>query len=121
MISLTYRRYGEKGLMMKDFIGKEFEPVEMHKLIDMISMREDKDHFKVADQEFFRTPQVVFYDDNGRNIGDAVCNAASYGHEEGLIEVMGFGLTFEKDGDEVKGYMTAEEVLEMFDNFRKGN
>lgn len=43
---------------------------------------------------------------------DAICHDGSYGHEQGLIEVMGLD-----DGDtsfdDVIGYLTAEEVFKM--------
>ena len=42
---------------------------------------------------------------------DAVCNNGSYGHEDGLIEVMGLP----QCGDGVIGYLTAAEVLAMVD------
>ena len=42
---------------------------------------------------------------------DAVCHSGSYGHENGLIEVMGLP---QCQGD-VIGYLTAEEVLNMVD------
>lgn len=42
---------------------------------------------------------------------DAICHNGSYGHEKGLIEVMGLP---QCDGD-VIGYLTAEEVLAMMD------
>ena len=38
---------------------------------------------------------------------DVICHQFSYGHEEGLLEMM--GLT---EDDDVQGYMTAEEVFE---------
>lgn len=42
---------------------------------------------------------------------DAICHNGSYGHERGLIEVMGLP---QCKGD-VIGWLTAEEVLEMVD------
>lgn len=42
---------------------------------------------------------------------DAVCHSGSYGHENGLIEVMGLP----QCQDDVIGYLTAEEVLNMVD------
>jgi hypothetical protein len=43
---------------------------------------------------------------------DAICHDGSYGHEQGLIEVMGLGVDDEED---VVGFLTAAEVLEMVD------
>ena len=42
---------------------------------------------------------------------DAICHSGSYGHENGLIEVMGLP---QCQGD-VIGYLTAEDVLKMVD------
>lgn len=43
---------------------------------------------------------------------DAICNDMSYGHEDGLLEVLGLP---QCNGD-VLGWLTAKEVLEMVDN-----
>ena len=45
---------------------------------------------------------------------DAICHSGSYGHENGLIEVMGLP----QCEDDVIGYLTAEEVLKMVDELR---
>ena len=42
---------------------------------------------------------------------DAICHSGSYGHEDGLIEVMGLP----QCQDDVIGHLTAEEVLNMVD------
>ena len=102
---------------MQYFLGRHFQPHEMYRLINMLIKREDK-NFEV--KELFGCPQVIFLDDNGKDIGDAVCHNGSYGHELGQIEIMGLGLTVEKDGDSVRGWMTAEDVLEQLDKFRNG-
>ena len=46
--------------------------------------------------------------------GDAVINSMSYGHDNGLIEVMGFDITDEEYGDEVVGWLRAEEAFRFF-------
>lgn len=50
---------------------------------------------------------VVLLDENSNRIGDAICHAGSYGHEMGLLEIMGKGCG---DGD-VIGYLNATEVI----------
>ena len=40
---------------------------------------------------------------------DAVCHDGSYGHEEGLLEVM--GTTCQNEYDDVEGWLTADEIL----------
>lgn len=42
---------------------------------------------------------------------DAICHKGSFGHEQGLIEVMGLC----DEEEDVVGYLTAAEVLEMVD------
>lgn len=41
---------------------------------------------------------------------DAICHSGSYGHEQGLLEIM--GTIAEEDDDEVEGWLTAEEILQ---------
>ena len=45
---------------------------------------------------------------------DAICHSGSFGHENGLIEVMGLP----QCQDDVIGYLTAEDVLKMVDELR---
>jgi len=97
---------------MKDFFGREFEPIEMERLIEMLNERNAKFRIK----EIFGTKQVWFMDENGKEIGDAICHAGSYGHEDGLLEIMGLDITIDEYGDSVLGWLTAEEVLEHLDN-----
>ena len=47
---------------------------------------------------------------NGENrVCDAICHSGSYGHENGLLEIM--GLVDGEADDEVEGYLTADEVF----------
>jgi hypothetical protein len=41
---------------------------------------------------------------------DAVIHSGSYGHTQGLLEIMG-SIVKPNNGDEVEGYLTAEEIL----------
>ena len=58
-------------------------------------------------QSFFDGIQIVVGDFDW----DAICHSGSYGHEKGLIEVMGLP----QCQDDVIGYLTAEDVLKMVD------
>lgn len=49
--------------------------------------------------------------DSEKMICSAVTSFASYGHEYGLIEIMGLLTPEEGDEGRVKGYLTAEEVF----------
>lgn len=99
---------------MKDFNGNEFTPTEMYRLINMLITTSNKDGWTWSVNELWGTLQVIFYNKNGERIGDAVCHSGSYGHEEGLLEIMGL----EDDSDDVVGWLTAGEVMERL--YRKG-
>lgn len=54
---------------------------------------------------------AVYYPCAGEHcVSDAVCHDGSYGHHEGLLEIMGL-VDEEEVGDSVEGYLTAEEVF----------
>ena len=60
--------------------------------------------------------QVIVYDDEGNRIWDAVINNGSYGRDRGLLEIMGtivdkFPSNY-SDGDDVIGWLTADDILE---------
>lgn len=57
--------------------------------------------------EHWNNTVSVVYPDMQRHVCDAVCFPGSYGYEKGLLEIM--GLT--ENGDEVEGYLTANEVF----------
>lgn len=52
--------------------------------------------------------------DNKPGCGDVVCNNFSYGHEEDLLEAMGFDINREEDGDDVVGWLTVEKAFSYF-------
>ena len=61
-------------------------------------------------------PQIIFMDaKTGERVSDAICR--SYGHEKGLIEVMGYPLC--KIEDDVEGCLTADTVYERLMNADK--
>lgn len=82
---------------------------EMNKLINKLI--EQKQYFTV--QEIHNTSQVIFYDQQKQRIGDAVCHHFSYGHEQGLLEILGL------DIEGVEGWLTADEVLQHYYNALK--
>ena len=43
------------------------------------------------------------------NSWDAICHDGSYGHNEGLLEIM--GSIVQNEYDSVEGYLTADEIL----------
>ena len=60
-------------------------------------------------KELYGRPQVIFLNPQSEErIGDAICHFGRYGHERGLIEVMGVPFCDEED---VVGFLTADEVI----------
>lgn len=88
---------------MKDFFNNEFSPTEMYKLINLLINA--KIPFEVV--ELYDTPQVC-YPSRSSCICDAICHSGSYGHEQGLLEIMGLNTG---PDDDVEGWLTAEEVF----------
>lgn len=54
--------------------------------------------------------QVIYPMDGPKRVCDAVCHNSSYGHQEGLLEIMGL-VNGDEVGDDVEGWLTAEEVF----------
>ena len=104
---------------MKDYMDQVFdENKEMDKLIAYVYKKyAGNDNVKVIVRNY-HGPQVRVCDNNGDMLWDAVCNAMSYGHEQGLIEVMehtdnNYVLTEEERScDNVLGWLTAEQIIE---------
>lgn len=62
----------------------------------------------------------IIYDDpkTGDRVADAVCHSGSYGHQLGLLEIMGL-VDENAVGDTVEGYLTGAEVAaRMIRHFR---
>lgn len=53
---------------------------------------------------------IIAYPSFENRVSDAVCNGMSYGRKSGLLEIMGL-VNEEEVGDEVEGYLTAEQVF----------
>ena len=63
--------------------------------------------------------QIVVYSE-GERLWDAVCHNGSYGHEDGLLEIMG-AIVKEDAGDDVEGWLTADDVIERVLDWEKKN
>ena len=85
------------------------EETEINKLIKILNAQGVCYPIDWKVKELYGRPQVIFLNpQNGEQIGDAICHFGSYGHERGLIEVMGFPFC---DEDDVAGFLTADEVI----------
>lgn len=85
---------------MKEMV-KTIDQSEMLKLAIALTARGTKFIFR----SFYNGLQILCDD------WDAICHNGSYGHERGLIEVMGLP----QCDDDVIGYLTAEQVLNLLD------
>lgn len=86
---------------------------EFHKLAKML---EDAG-IPHSNEPFFRLAngrQIILFDSNGKRIADAVCHHGSYGHEDGLLEILDALTEEESEQDSVLGWLTAEEVFKRF-------
>jgi hypothetical protein len=63
-------------------------------------------------------PQII-YPSLENHVCDAVLHWGSYGREQGLLEIM--GLVDEDAGDDVEGWLTAEEVFARISEHYKKN
>lgn len=98
----------------KDSFGIEIEYTEMGKLEWLL--QEAKIPYRI--EYIWGMPSVRYYGHGDELICDAVCHSGSYGHEEGLLEIM--GLT--RNDDSVEGWLTSEEVFDrIFEDWSKGN
>ena len=62
----------------------------------------------------------VCYPSVANCVSDAVCHGFSYGHEDGLLEIM--GLVDEAEvGDSVEGWLSAEQVFERYEKHWREN
>ena len=88
----------------KDSFGIEIENAEMGKLEWLL--QEAKIPYRI--EYIWGMPSVRYYGHGEELICDAVCHSGSYGHEIGLLEIM--GLT--RNDDSVEGWLTSEEVFD---------
>lgn len=63
--------------------------------------------------------QVIVFD-NGERSWDAICHPGSYGYEEGLLEIMGAIVWYDIDGDSVRGWLTADDVIARIERGAEG-
>lgn len=93
------------------------EDNEMVKLIDKLNNASgNTGNWKIVYMPVFdNRPQILFYDRNNEYIADAICHWGSYGHEQGLLEVM--GILSETEEDDVEGYLTADTVFTRWMNY----
>ena len=72
--------------------------------------------FKYIRTKFGRH-QICVPNDKDRE-WDAICQFGSYGHNSGLLEIMG-SIVRADSGDSVEGYLTADDVIERIEKRNK--
>ena len=85
---------------------------QMEKLENMLNLSNIP--FEIT--EHWSNTKQIWYPSRENPICDVICFGeaslgGSYGHEEGLLEIMGL-VDEEKTGDSVEGWLTAEEVFD---------
>lgn len=102
MNTIDYKSY-------ESMFGGIPEETEIDKLIKILTTQGVCCPIDWKVEELYGRPQIIFLrPQTDERIGDAVCNFGSYGHQEGLIEVMGYPFDDEED---VVGFLTAEEII----------
>lgn len=66
-----------------------------------------------------RKHQIIVYK-NGKRLWDAICHPGSYGYEEGLLEIYGDIVWCDIDGDSVRGWLTANNVIARIERGAEG-
>ena len=84
---------------------------EMDKLTEMGIQFEDRQIYLT------RGRQIAVYE-KGRKVWDAVCSPFSYGGQCGLLEVMGVIVDGKRDNGKVKGWQTADDVIQMVEAYK---
>ena len=98
----------------KDSYGIEINNAEMGKLEWLL--QEAKIPYRI--EYIWGMPSVRYYGHGEALICEAVCHSGSYGHEIGLLEIM--GLT--RNDDSVEGWLTSDEVFDRIsENWHKEN
>lgn len=85
--------------------GIDFQ--QIFKLKEML--RSEDIPFEFKEIKVFAGYQL-FYPNKENKVCDVILHNGSYGHEQGLLEIMGL-VDEEKVGDEVEGYLTAGECF----------
>lgn len=52
-------------------------------------------------------------------IWDVICHFGSYGCDEGLLEIMGYPVDDPPWGDDVEGYLQANDIIQLIENDKR--
>lgn len=85
-------------------IKERINLTEMDMLVDLLIVAK----IPFEERSIWGGRQVVYPNDDNR-VCSVVCHSFSYGHEDGLLEIM--GLCDEDEEDSVQGWLTALDVF----------
>lgn len=66
----------------------------------------------------FTTGRQITVYENGRKAWDAACSPFHYDGKRGLLEVMGVIVDGKRDNGKVKGWQTADDVIQMVEAYK---
>lgn len=112
-------QYGENGEMLPNHSYMEIHRLKV--MLDDANVPESR--FTYECKRMFDGWQIVFYDADGGRIGDVVEHFGSYGHEADTLEIMDIMTDEEREevGDDVIGWLKAEDVFERIMTFTEGH
>ncbi len=94
-----------------------YDYTELNKLEEYLSKRKKHYHrIPILDGQ-----QIVVMNKSGKVIWDAVIHFGSYGHEKGLLEIMGAIVDSESVGDTVLGNLTSDKIIELIERCEMTN
>ena len=70
-------------------------------------------------ENYINRHQIIVYK-NDKRVWDAICQIGSYGYEKGLLEICGTIVWREIDGDTVRGWLTAQDVINRIEHGNAG-
>lgn len=85
----------------------KYNMTEFNKLLEYLEAA----HYNYKVEPKFDGSIVIVYDDRGNIEWDAIIHKYSYGAKEGLLEAA--GEPFDKDFNDVMGYATAADIIEV--------
>jgi hypothetical protein len=89
--------------------GRNFGKVDFTQ-INLLEKGLKKLNIPFETEELFGGKQIC-YPNMKKVTCSVICHSLSYGHEEGLLEIMGLLTEEEKLEDDVVGFLTAKDVL----------
>lgn len=105
-----------------DLVAQEKGDINKMTELDKLEnyLKEHEISYERIDSEMLGYRHIIFVPSRVNREWDAICQFGSYGYESGLLEIYG-SIVDEKygDTDDVRGYLTAEDVIHRIEDFEK--